>query len=58
MAVGTPFGPVRLGVEVLDSAAGLGRFSAAQWLHTHRKDACTTRAMDYAAGRGHLSMVK
>ncbi|KAE9291136.1 hypothetical protein PF008_g25407 [Phytophthora fragariae] len=40
------------GVDVLDSAAGLGHFSAVHWLHTHRSDGCTTRAMDHAAGRG------
>ncbi|KAE9183545.1 hypothetical protein PF002_g26674 [Phytophthora fragariae] len=46
------------GVDVLDSAAGLGHFSAVHWLHTHRSDGCTTRAMDHAAGRGYLSIHK
>ncbi|KAG6584693.1 Alpha- and gamma-adaptin-binding protein p34 [Phytophthora cinnamomi] len=46
------------GVDVLDSAAGLGHFSAVQWLHMHRSDGCTACAMDHAAGRGFLPMVK
>ena len=42
----------------MDRAAKNGHLKMVQWLHNHRKEGCTTVAMDWAAENGHLEIVQ
>ena len=39
----------------MNHAAGNGHLNVVKYLHKHRSEGCTTLAMDYAAGYGHLN---
>lgn len=42
----------------MDAAAESGNLEIVQWLHEHKTDGCTTKAMDWAAMNNHLSVVQ
>ncbi|KAG1693008.1 hypothetical protein DVH05_024044 [Phytophthora capsici] len=44
--------------NVLGYAAAGGHLPAVKWLHIHRQDKCSTKAMNSAAYHGHLDVVK
>ena len=42
----------------MDIAAAEGDLNVVEYMHTHRHEGCTTKAMDYASRNGHLNVVK
>ncbi|POM57886.1 Hypothetical protein PHPALM_37543, partial [Phytophthora palmivora] len=42
----------------MDWAAAYGHLDVVKWLHVHRREGCTSLAMDSAAREGHLDVVK
>jgi hypothetical protein len=44
--------------EYMDVAAGLGDLNLVIFMHKHRHEGCSTKAMDNAASSGHLEIVK
>eukprot|EP00644_Phytophthora_capsici_P014007 jgi/Phyca11/99141/e_gw1.3.440.1 len=51
-------GSRRCGRFLMDTAAEYGHLPVMQWLHAHRREGCTYRAMNYAAASGQLEMVQ
>ncbi|KAL3657648.1 hypothetical protein V7S43_017451 [Phytophthora oleae] len=46
------------GCHALDVAAAHGRLDIVKWLHVHRYERCSTKAMNLAAANGYLDMVQ
>jgi hypothetical protein len=42
----------------MDLAAGKGHLEVVKWLHKHRSEGCTTKAMDRAARHGHFEVLR
>lgn len=42
----------------MNGAAENGHLDVVKWLHEHRREGCTTEAVDMAAGYGHLEVLQ